>query len=418
VKFKLLSRKDDYYKHFSAIDIGTDLIKVLVVRREGPDGIVLGVGREPQHPSAMSGGAIADLESVIQACNRALEAAEDMAQVTPGQCVVGIAGELVKGFSSSIAYPREQPERKVREAELRGMLQLVEKRALREAQHLLELERSYGELEARLVHSAITAVRIDGYPVTTPIGFQGKNLEITVFNTFAPMTQVGAMETVIRELDLELAAAVAHPYALARASAGEEAWEQGGVFVDIGGGTTDVALLRDGGVEGTRMFNLGGRAFTRRIALAMGLTYEEGEARKLRHSEGLLPREQSDQLSQLLTQDVEVLLQGLALSLKELSRGELLPANIYICGGGSLLPELMAELSKNAWVEGLPFARSPRSRLLHPSDVRSIEDSTGQLQSPQDVGPMGLANHALRVEQEDRDLVNSVMRNVLKAMKV
>ena len=418
MKFKLLSRKDDYYRHFSAVDIGTDLIKVLVVRREGPDGIVLGVGREPQHPSAMSGGAIADLESVIQSCNRALEAAEDMAAVTPGQCVVGIAGELVKGFSSSIAYPREQPDRKVRESELRGMLQLVEKRALREAQHLLELERSYGQLEARLVHSAITGVRIDGYPVTTPIGFQGKNLEITVFNTFAPMTQVGALETVIRELDLELAAAVAHPYALARAAAGEEAWEQGGVFVDIGGGTTDVALLRDGGVEGTRMFNLGGRAFTRRIALALGLTYEEAEARKLRHSEGLLPHEQSQQLSGLLTQDVEVLLQGLALSLKELARGELLPANIYVCGGGSLLPELMAELSKNAWVEGLPFARPPRSRLLHPTDVRSIEDSTGQLQSSQDVGPMGLANHALRVEQEDRDLVNSVMRNVLKAMKV
>lgn len=418
MKFKLLSRKDDYYRHFSAVDIGTDMIKVLVVRREGPDGVVLGVGRELQHPSAMSGGAIADLESVIQACNRALEAAEDMAAVTPGQCVVGIAGELVKGFSSSIAYPREQPDRKVRESELRGMLQLVEKRALREAQHLLELERSYGQLEARLVHSAITGVRIDGYPVTTPIGFQGKNLEITVFNTFAPMTQVGAMETVIRELDLELAAAVAHPYALARASAGEEAWEQGGIFVDVGGGTTDVALLRDGGVEGTRMFNLGGRAFTRRIALALGLTYEEAEARKLRHSEGLLASEQSEQLSRLLTQDVEVLLQGLALSLKELARGERLPSNIYVCGGGSLLPELMAELSKNAWVEGLPFARPPRSRLLHPSDVRSIEDSTGQLQSPQDVGPMGLANHALRVEQEDRDLVNSVMRNVLKAMKV
>ena len=400
-RFKFLSRKDDYYRHFSALDIGTDLVKVLVVRREGPDGVVLGVGREPQHPSAMSGGAIADLESVIQACNRALEAAEDMAAVTPGQCVVGIAGE---------------PTTKVRESELKGMLQLVEKRALREAQHLLELERSYGELEARLVHSAITGVRIDGYPVTTPIGFQGKNLEVTVFNTFAPITQVGAMETVIRELDLELAAAVAHPYALARAAAGEDAWEQGAIFVDIGGGTTDVALLRDGGVEGTRMFNLGGRAFTRRIALAQGLAYEEAEARKLRHSEGLLPPEQD--LAELLTQDVEVMLQGLALCLKELARGERLPANIFVCGGGSLLPELMKELTKNAWTDGLPFAREPQSRLLQPSDVRSLTDTTGQLQSPQDVGPLGLANHALRVEAEDRDLVNTVMGRVLKAMKV
>jgi len=298
------------------------------------------------------------------------------------------------------------------------MLQLVEKRALREAQHLLELERSYGELEARLVHSAITGVRMDGYPVTTPIGFTGKNLEVTVFNTFAPMTQIGAVETVIRELDLELAAAVAHPYALARACAGDEAWEQGGIYIDVGGGTTDVALLREGGVEGTRMFNLGGRAFTRRLALAMGLSYDEAEARKLRHSEGLLPAEHEQQVQKLLVADVEVLLQGLALCLRELARGERLPSNIYVCGGGSLLPELMTELSKNAWAEGLPFSRPPTARRLGPGDVRSLSDSTGQLMSAQDVGPLGLANHALRVEADERDLVNSVMRGVLKAMKV
>ncbi len=417
-KFKFLKRKEEYYRHFTALDIGTDMVKVLVVRREGLDGVVLGVGREPQHPNAMGGGAIADINAVIDASNRALEAAEDMAGTVPGQVVVGIAGELVKGFSSSIAYPREHPETKVREAELRNMLQLVEKRALREAQHLLELERSYGELEARLVHSAITGVRMDGYPVTTPIGFTGKNLEVTVFNTFAPMTQIGAVETVIRELDLELAAAVAQPYALARACAGEEAWEQGGIFVDVGGGTTDVALLRDGGVEGTRMFNLGGRAFTRRIALAMGLSYEEAEARKLRHSEGLLPPDQDEQVSELLAADVEVLLQGLALCLKELARGERLPTNLYFCGGGSLLPELLAEVKSKSWSEGLPFPREPQARLLGPDDVRSLSDQSGQLVTAQDVGPMGLANHALRVEAEERDIVNSVMRGVLKAMKV
>ena len=63
---------------------------------------------------------------------------------------------------------------------------------------------------------------------------------------------------------------MAQPYALARACASEEVWAEGGIFVDVGGGTTDVALVRDGGVEGTRMFNLGGRAFTRRLALAFG----------------------------------------------------------------------------------------------------------------------------------------------------
>src|SRR5215470_9260910 len=220
---KFLTTRSDYYRHFTVLDIGTDLIKVLVVRREGPDGEVLGIGREPQAPAAMSGGAIADLESVIQSCNRALEAAEDMARTVPGQVVVGIAGELIKGFSSTIAYPREDSKSRVRSGEMSTMLQMVQRRALREAQHLLEMERSYGQLEARLVHSAITSVRVDGYPVTNPVGFTGSQIELTVFNTFAPATQVTSVESVVRELDLELVGAVAQPYAVARGCASEEA---------------------------------------------------------------------------------------------------------------------------------------------------------------------------------------------------
>src|SRR5213082_2549687 len=224
-KFKFLRSRREYYRHFTVLDIGTELIKVLVVRRDGPDGEILGVGREPQAPAAMSGGAIADLESVIHSCNRALEAAEDMAKTVPGQVVVGIAGELIKGFSSTIAYPRENPKSRVRSGEMSTMLQMVQRRALREAQHLLELERSYGELDARLVHSAITGVRIDGYPIANPMGFAGHNLDITVFNTFAPLTHISAIETVVVELDLELVAAVAQPYAIARACAGQEVYE-------------------------------------------------------------------------------------------------------------------------------------------------------------------------------------------------
>jgi cell division protein FtsA len=410
--------RDDYQRHFSAVDIGTELIKVLVVRREGPDGVVLGVGREPQHPDAMEAGAIANTDRVIDACNRALEASEDMAGVVPGQAVVGIAGDLVKGFSSAVSYPRERPDQRVRESELKNMLQMVERRALREAQHLLEMERSYGQMEARLVQSAITQVRMDGYPVANPVGYQGTNLEVTVFNTFAPLSQVGAVETVARDLDLELAGMVAQPYALARACAGDEAWQDGGIFIDVGGGTTDVSLLRGGGVEGIRMFNLGGRAFTRRLSKELGISLEEAEARKIRHSEGLLPPEQEQQVALLLAGDVEVLLQGLNLCLQDLAQGEVLPPNVYICGGGSLLRDLIDQLMRSPWWHGLPFRREPSVRRLGPLDVRGLSDATGLLHSAQDVGPMALANHSLQVESEERDAVNTVMQSVLKAMKV
>src|SRR3977135_1994541 len=105
-----------------------------------------------------------------------------------------------------------------------------------------------------------------------------------------------------------------------------------------------------------------------RLASAFGLSYEEAEARKLRHSEGLLSADQHRQVSELLSADAEVLLQGLALSIRELSRGERLPANIFLCGGGSLPPALTLEMVKNNWAAGLPFPREPRIKTLAPPD--------------------------------------------------
>src|SRR5947207_8399971 len=134
-----------------------------------------------------------------------------MARTVPGQVVVGIAGELIKGFSSTIAYPRENRKSRVRSGEMSTMLQMVQRRALREAQHLLELERSYGQLEARLVHSAITNVRVDGYPVTNPVGFTGKNLEATASTPSAPLPTSNPLERWAGDSHLRFPPASAQP---------------------------------------------------------------------------------------------------------------------------------------------------------------------------------------------------------------
>jgi cell division protein FtsA len=176
--------------------------------------------------------------------------------------------------------------------------------------------------------------------------------------------------------------------------------------------------MRDGGIEGTRMFNLGGRSFTKRLATAMGISLEQAEAKKLRHSEGLLTPDEEGRVAELMRADAEVLIRGLVLCLDELSRGERLPGGIYLCGGGSLLPEVLSELRTGAWAEGLPFVRQPEVRRLSPTDVSGLNDTTGLLTSPRDIGPMALANHALRLEADSKDAVNAVMRRVLKSMKV
>jgi cell division protein FtsA len=344
--------------------------------------------------------------------------AEDMCDTIPGQGVIGIAGEQVKGFSTSVTVPRADPTLKINEAELQQTLQIVQKRALREASHLMSQELGVPDVNVKLINSAITGVRVDGFPVTNPLDFQGRQMVVTVFNTFAPLTHLGALQTIAAELDLELVATVAEPYAMARCVASDEIYESGGIFVDIGGGTTDVALIRNGGIEATRMFPIGGRVFTKKLAGKLGISFADAEAVKVRHSRGELPEGQAAQVHRILSQDAEVLTEGVAITLQEMAKGDRLPAAIYLAGGGSALPEVQEALTGFGWVGELPFTRRPAVSVLRPADVQGVYDSTGLLLDQQDITPMGLAHHAIRQGSGDEGAMYGVMRRVLKAMKV
>jgi cell division protein FtsA len=417
-KFQLLRRRDEFLSHFTVLDIGTEFVKALIVKREGDKGIVLGVGKVRQSTSHMQAGAVADIQSVIDNCDRALTEAEDMCETIPGQAVIGIAGEQVRGFSTTMTMPRPQPQRPITQVDMATALQAVQRRALREAVRQMSQDLGVAEVNVKLVHSTITAVRIDGYAVTNPVDFQGHVVEITVFNTFAPLTHIGALQTIAQELDLELIATVAEPYALARACSSDEVYEIGGIFVDIGGGTTDVAVVRRGGIEATRMFALGGRSFTKRLATDLGLSLEEAERFKVAHAEGRLPAEQSAVAKRSLDPTAEVLAQGVALTLEELAGDQPLPPSLMVAGGGAALPEVTEQLRNLDWSESVPFTSPPTVKVLGPEDVHGIYDTTGLLVGCQDVTPMGLARQAVSLEDDAEEPLGGLMRRVLKTMKV
>ncbi len=415
-RLPILGRRSPLRTHTTILDIGSDTIKALVVKREGDQGIVLGVQRVEQGGGSLGVAGSADLELIIEGCNAAIEGAEDMADAIPARAVIGLAGPDVLGFSTTVSRTRRKGLDRVTPREIDEHVALVQRRALREAQNLLADSGGEDWESVRLVHSALASIRIDGEAVSNPLHYQGERLDVSVFNAFAPAAQLQAVEAVARELDLELVAAVSEPYAMARAAATPETLELGAIFIDVGGGHTNVAVVRQGALEATRMVALGGHAFTRKLAADLGVPREQAEALKRRHADGQLSGEQRDRVHASLAEAAEVLAQGVALILHQMGQGGTLPATVRLCGGGCLLPELIEQLALLRWTEYLPFLQTPVFTRLSPEELPGIHDTTGLLASPADITPMGLAYQSVVQEERQGDGVDATIRRVSQAI--
>jgi cell division protein FtsA len=248
------------------------------------------------------------------------------------------------------------------------------------------------------------------------VGFRGRHVRISIFNAFAPLIHLGALQSVASRLNLELLAIVAEPYAVARVLGAEHVRQAGALFIDVGGGTTDVALVRQGGIEGTRMFALGGRAFTKSIADRMDLPFPRAESLKVDYARGMeIP--EHDQVQEIVREDVAVWAAGVELVMEELAGGEMLPSRIWLCGGGSRLPEIREALAAERFWKRLSFARPPEVAIMAPDQVEAISDETNLLVDQQDVTPLGLAWQAIEL-QTSEDPLDAALRRVLRAMKV
>ena len=289
---RFLQRADgDKLAACTALDVGTEFAKALVFEiADDGTATVRGVGRKRQGLTHMQSGTVADITAVVDNCQVALQEAEEMAGFRSRQVIIGIAGELVKGFTTSVSQERKKPDQQLSARELDSLIETVQKDAMREAERTVTWETGLPNVDVRLVHAAVTGASIDGYTVTNPVGFHGRHVRISVFNAFAPLIHLGALQTVAAMLDLELVAIVAEPYAVAQCIDDDQVRQAGALFVDVGGGTTDVALVRQGGIEGTRMFALGGRAFTKSLADRLDLPFARAEETKVDYAKGVQRR--------------------------------------------------------------------------------------------------------------------------------
>ncbi|MBR5027177.1 pilus assembly protein PilM [Candidatus Saccharibacteria bacterium] len=354
-----------------ALDIGTEFVKA-VIAKSGKKGQleVIGVGKAHQALGNMYAGAIADIPAVVSVCEKALVDAEEKAGETAKLVVVGMAGELVKGNTTTVKYHRENSNRPITEDEMNEIINKVQQKSGEIAKKTIALETGNENTEIRLINSAIVSLTIDGYKVSNPIGFKGSELEIQFYTAFAPLIHIAAIEKVCAELNLELLAVAVEPFAICRACLGDNLESRfSSIVVDVGGGTTDVAVIDDGSVEGTKMFSIGGRNFTRQIMNALDVDYDTAEQYKINPED--LKEDDKKKVEKVIEKNLAVWLSGIKVVIEDFNLDDTLPKTILLCGGGAGLSALQETLAISDWYKDLPFSRRP---VIYLADIKDLPD--------------------------------------------
>lgn len=417
LRTKLQSTRSDDDNYLVGVDIGTEFVKALIARIDGESLQVVGVGRTRQGISDMHSGAIADITGVVRNCEDALAQAEEMAGLQAKRAVIGIAGELVKGVTNTIRYRRPQPDRPLDIAEMEFIIEKVQERAQGRAQKQIALETGNEEVEVKLVNSALVSIHIDGYKVSNPIGFQGRDVAVQIYTAFAPMVHIGALEKVADELNLDLMAVAAEPFAVSRSVLGNDASSNfTAILVDVGGGTTDIAVVNDGGVEGTRMFGIGGRSFTRTIAQQLHLEYDAAEKLKVNLDNDKIKDSVRTEAEEAIDTTLDVWLGGVELALGEFESVDHLPNKLLLCGGGASLAQLVKALETREWYHDLPFTKRPTVQHINPSDVVGVSDPTGKVTDHTFITAMGLlrVGYDTMVGSSDASSVKEKLNKILR----
>ncbi|MFW6022203.1 MAG: cell division FtsA domain-containing protein [Halanaerobiaceae bacterium] len=396
----------DYFQYRLVLDIGTEYLKASMIEFNKSERSIIAFGRVRQDYGNMDGGAITNIDGVSRKAREAVDMLRDFTPHHADEMVCGIAGEFVKGVLLSLDFPREKPGKKIDSREIEKIIDEGKEKAYKKAAKMAEMETGIDNVKLELIQYNIVEIRVDGYKVKNPYQFQGQNLNIIVFYTYAPLVQMGALRTIARDMGCELVATMPEPLAVAEGIlTTNESYEFGAVIIDIGGGTTDIAMIRNGGIEGTRMFAMGGRAFTRTLASNLNITLEKAEKIKLAYSSGETV-ENFKKVDKLIKSDLHILYQGIELSLQELADGELLPGHIYFCGGGSGLKGLISGFQNINLVEKLPIGRQPVIDVLRGIDIDDINDEHGLLTEVEYTTPRALAYFGSRFFNEERRLIN------------
>ena len=384
-----------------ALDIGTESVKSLLFTMDDGGVYVNRVSRILQQQHAMRSGIITNLDTVLENCNLLIgELLSSLKEEDyPKSVIMGIAGEYIQGVSIIVNYQREENhEKEVTKKEQEKIIAQIKSQIVADGKGDLSQRTGLRNEDIEILHITPTGLEIGGMPVNTLIGYKGRDVRLHFYASFAPKTYTEALRKVANTLNLGVLGIVSQPFAVARAHSGVENPSFSAIFIDIGGGTTDVAIVKDGNIAETQMFAFGGRVFTKELAKLTDIDFRHAEIRKIKYSNKELTKEISRQVQKIMYSTGNLWMRTLKVALESCEDVDVLPSQIYLCGGGALLPDIKEVMLEFPWKKYLPFTVVPRIEMFTPNQLRGVRDNSGELQNVYDITPASLAKFVYDME--------------------
>ena len=376
---------------FSVVDPGHTTLRVLIVEVADGQATVWG-----WHERAGA----TDAQHLADIFEETLRQAEEMARdrsgrwLMPDQMLVGLPASALRGGAWPVTQRRSRPERPVDERELEALLS----RALRlSVNHLLgqiEAAGSGGDLVWLLVDAAPVALSVDERGVTDPLGFRGRELGATVFAALARADTITTWRTVAQGLEFSALTLAAAPLAVAAGVSQPQA-----LLVDVGGVTTDLTWCQVGCPVALASLPQGGADLTRALLRKWRITPDRAERLKRAYAGGRLKAEACEQVLEVLAPLLQTWLEETEAALAGLNQDRPLPSQLYVLGGGGIVPAVQETLRALAWSRRLHFVRYPEVGRLGPTDVPGVVNRTEFGREAGDVSALALAAWAAQQSQ-------------------
>ncbi len=387
----------DTNKNVIALDIGTEKLKSILFSMDSTGINIKKISRIDQQQNAMKSGIITNLDTVLENCRLSIAELTNRLpdEELPQYVVMGIAGEYIQGVSIVINYQREENfDTEVTQKEQNNIIkQIKEKIEVNGKQDLSQRTGLHSE-DIEILHITKTGLEIGGMPVDSLVGYKGRDVKLNFYASFAPKTYVEALRKVAQELHLGILGIVSQPFAVARSFNGSSSKDFSAIFIDIGGGTSDIAVVDRGNIVETKMFAFGGRTFTKELTNVLSLDYRHAEQRKIKYSEKDLNKDLAREVQKIMYPVAKLWMKTLKTAFYSCDDVDTFPGQIYLCGGGALLPEIKEVMLEFPWKKFLPFPVVPRIEYFTPQKLDNIIDHSGDLKYIFDVTPAALAKFA------------------------